>query len=184
MATEKQRENVTKTAKESVLTRKKSNAPSKQTDKRQSSAITEIQEERHLEHISRESQETMTESKKGDSSIKPVDKRKGSSASAGTQTYPSKLEIHQEELLKAFKSVEAQVLKIVEQSYIDQNDNEKSRLLTENLWMRDKIKDLEEMLKPEKKEKERLQRETKHQAGIRWPEGKRINSISGRSTMT
>ena len=38
--------------------------------------------------------------------------KKGSSASAFTQTYPSKLEIHQEELLKAFKSMETQVLKM------------------------------------------------------------------------
>ena len=69
--------------------------------------------------------------------------------------------------------MEAQILKIVEQSYIDRNDNEKSRLQTENLWLRDKIKDLEEMLKTEKKEKERLQRETKHQAGIKEPDSRR-----------
>ena len=50
--------------------------------------------------------------------------RNGSSASAFTQTYPSKLEIHQEELLKVFKSMETQVLKIVEQSYADQIDND------------------------------------------------------------
>ena len=153
MATEKQRENVTRTAKESVLTRMKSNLPSKQTDNRKSSATTETQEERQLEHISRESQEAMAESKNVDSSIKPVDKREGSSASAGIQTYPSKLEIHQKELLKAFKLVEAQVLKIVEQSHIDQNDNEKSRLQTENLWLRDKIKDLEKNVENREKRK-------------------------------
>ena len=55
-------------------------------------------------------------------------KRNGSSASAFTQTYPSKFEIHQEELLKVFKSMETQVLKIEEQSYADQIDNDKTCL--------------------------------------------------------
>ena len=86
-------------------------------------------------------------------------KRNGSSVSAFTLTYPSKLEIHLEELLKAFKSMETQVLKIVEQSYADQIDNDKTYLEKENIWLKDKIKELEELLKTEKKERERLQRE-------------------------
>ena len=90
-------------------------------------------------------------------------KRNGSAASAFTQTYPSKLEIHQEELLKAFKSMVTQVFKIVEQSYADQIDNDKTCLEKENIWLKDKINDLEELLKTEKKEKESLQREVKQQ---------------------
>ena len=68
------------------------------------------------------SQDILTEAKY----VESAGKQNGSSASAFTQTYPSKLEIQQEELLKAFKSMETQVLKIVEQSYTDQSDNEKN----------------------------------------------------------
>ena len=46
-----------------------------------------------------------------------------------------------EELLKAFKSMETQVLKIVEQSYADQIDNDKTYLEKENIWLKDKIKE-------------------------------------------
>ena len=106
-----------------------------------------------------EPQDVLTEANYVEIPKKSAKKRNGSSVSAFTQTYPSKLEIHQEELLKAFKSMETQLLKIVEQSYADQIDNDKTYLEKENIWLKDRIKDLEELLKTEKKEKERLQQE-------------------------
>ena len=41
--------------------------------------------------------------------------------SASSQTYPGKMELHMEELLSAFQSMESQVLKIVQKSYEDQS---------------------------------------------------------------
>lgn len=173
MATDRQREVTSTNVKEKVLARKTSTSPHTSDENGGTSLTIKEQVERQREHTKRKSQDILTEAKY----VESAGKQNGSSASAFTQTYPSKLEIQQEELLKAFKSMENQVLKIVEQSYTDQNDNEKTCLEKENSWMRNKIKDLEEMLKTEKKEKERLQREAKQQVRNEESENRRVKEF-------
>ena len=76
-----------------------------------------------------------------------------------------------------FKSMETQVLKIVEQSYADQINNDKTCLEKENIWLKDKIKDLEELLKTGKKEKERLQQEVKQQVRNDGSDDRRLKEL-------
>ena len=73
--------------------------------------------------------------------------------------------------------METQVLKIVEQSYADQIDNDKTCLEKENIWLKDKIKDLEELLKTGKKENERLQQEVKQQVRNDGSDDRRLKEL-------
>ena len=161
MATDRQKEATTRNVKETAG--KTSTSRNTSAEKGGTSLTNKNQKEEQRGRTESEPQDVLTEANYAEIPKKSAKKRNGSSASAFTQTYPSKLEIHQEELLKVFKSMETQVLKIVEQSYADQIDNDKTCLEKENIWLKDKIKDLEELLKTEKKEKERLQREVKQQ---------------------
>ena len=173
MATDRQKETITRNVKEKVLAPKKLNSLEECTETdQQNTKQTEIRSV----HATGDSKDLPSESEFKIPS-KSVGKQCDSSTSVITQTYPSKLEIQPEELLSAFKSMEMQVLKIVEQSYIDQIDSEKSGLQKENLWLKDKIKDLDDLLKNEKKEKERLQREVKHQVNNKEPDDYREKEL-------
>ena len=64
-----------------------------------------------------------------------------------------------EELLSAFQSMESQVLKIVQKSYEDQRESDAMVSSIESTRLQEKIGQLEEMLKTERKDKDRAERE-------------------------
>lgn len=73
--------------------------------------------------------------------------------SISSQTYPSNLELHFEDLLTAFQSMESQVLNIVQKSYQEQRDSDLMVHKTEIKRLEDRETQMEEILKREKKER-------------------------------
>ena len=78
-----------------------------------------------------------------------------------SQTYPSKLEIQVEDLMSAFKSLENQVVGIIQKSYEDQKRSESAQHQEEIKRLNEKVKVLDDQLQKEKKDKEKLERELK-----------------------
>lgn len=89
------------------------------------------------------------------------DLRKKCLKSISSQTYRSNLELHFEDLLTAFQSMESQVLNIVQKSYQEQRDSDLMVYKTEIKRLEDIETQMEVMLKREKKEREKVQRELK-----------------------
>ena len=77
--------------------------------------------------------------------------RKTCLKSISSQTYPSKLELHFEDVLTAFQSMETQVLNIVQKSYQEQRDSDVMVYKTEIKRLEDKKAQMEEMLEGEKR---------------------------------
>ena len=78
---------------------------------------------------------------------------------SSSQTYPAKMELQMEELLSAFHAMESQVLNVVKRSYEDQKESDAMVNTTEIARLQDKVVQLEDMLKKERKDKERVEKE-------------------------
>ena len=70
-----------------------------------------------------------------------------------SQTYPSKLEIQVEDLMSAFKSLENQVVGIIQKSYEDQKRSESAQHQEEIKRLNKKVKVLDDQLQKKKRTK-------------------------------
>ena len=91
--------------------------------------------------------------------LSDVTKEDMSLKSSSSQTYPGKMELHMEELLTAFQSMESQVLKIVQKSYEDQRESDAMVSKLEITRLHEKVTQVEDMLKKERKDKDKVGKE-------------------------
>ena len=79
--------------------------------------------------------------------------------SSSSQTFPGKMELDMEELLTAFQSMESQVLNIVQKSYEHQRESDAMVSKLEITRAHEKVTQLEDMLKNERKDKDKIEKE-------------------------